>query len=73
MWYGNVFYIFHIDKDMADDTKQVHNESIDMTYLGKGHINISQTGNNISFIEWKNLPYSFLVGYIVDGDLHMFS
>ena len=35
MLYGKVVYtrIFHIDKNMSDDTEQVHNEAIDMTYL----------------------------------------
>ena len=31
--YGQPVYICHIDKDISDDMEQVHNESIDMTYL----------------------------------------
>ena len=31
VWYGQVVYICHIDKDISDDTEQVHNEYIDMS------------------------------------------
>ena len=44
-----VVYICHIDKDISDDTEQVHNESIDMTYLRKKYMNIAPTGHNLSF------------------------
>ena len=33
-----------------------------MTYHRKIYVKISPTGNNISFTEWKNLPYSVLLG-----------
>ena len=64
MLYAKVVYICHIEKDMSDDTEQVHNESIDMNYLQKICINIEPTGHNISFTEHQNLPYSFLLGFI---------
>ena len=48
MLYGQVVYIFHIDKDMSDDTEQVHNESIYMTYFRKIYTKIAPTGHNIS-------------------------
>ena len=35
MLFGKVVYICHIDKDMSDDTEQVHNGYIDMNYLRK--------------------------------------
>ena len=41
--------ICYIGKDMSDDTEQVHNESIDITYLRKRYMNIAPTGHNISF------------------------
>ena len=63
MLYGQVVYICHIDKDMSDDTEQVHNESIDMTHLRKRYMNIAPTRHNISFTEWKNLPYNVLLGF----------
>ena len=59
--YGEVVYLCHIDKYMSDDTEQVHNEYIDMTYLRKRHINIAPTGHNISLTEWKNLLCSVLL------------
>ena len=58
--YGKVVYICHIDKDISDDTEQVHNESIDMTYLRKRYINIAPAGNNI--LERQNLSYSVMLG-----------
>ena len=61
--YGKVVYICHIEIYMSDDTEQVHNESIDMTYLRIGYMHIAPTGNNISFIEWQNLLYSVLLGF----------
>ena len=64
MTYGKVVYICHIDKEISDDTEQVHNESIDMTYLRKICMNISPTGHNISFLEQKNLLYSVMLGFI---------
>ena len=45
--YGKVVYICHIDKDMSYDTEQVHNESIDMTYLRKIYMNIAPIGKNL--------------------------
>ena len=48
---------------MSDDMEQVHNESIDMTYLGKIYTNIALIGHNISFTERQNLPYSVLLGF----------
>ena len=57
MLYGKFVYIIcHIDKDMPDDTVQVHNESIDMNYLRIIYMNIAPTGHNISFTERQNLP-----------------
>ena len=50
MWYGQVVYICHIDKDISDYIEQAHNESIDMTYLRKIYIDIAPTGHNIPFI-----------------------
>ena len=47
--YWQVVYICHIDKDIPDDTEKVHNESIEMTYIRKIHMNIAPTGNNILF------------------------
>ena len=44
--------------------KQAHNESIDMNYLRKIWMNIAPKGHNISFLEWQNLPYSFLLGFV---------
>ena len=49
MLYEQVVYICHIDKDVSDDTEQVHNVYIDMTYLRKRYINIAPTGHNLSF------------------------
>ena len=45
--YVQVVYICHIDKDMSYNKEQVHNESIDMTYLRKRCINIAPTGHDI--------------------------
>ena len=56
---GKVVYICHIDKDISDDTEQVHNESIDMTYLRKRYMNIAPAGHNI--LEWQNLSYSVML------------
>ena len=47
MFYGQFVYIFHIDKDMLDDTEQFYNESIDMTYHRKIYMNIIPTGHNL--------------------------
>ena len=58
--YGKVVYIYHIVKDISDDTEQVHNESIDMTYLRKIYMNIAPAGNNI--LERQNLSYSVMLG-----------
>ena len=44
--------------------EKFHNEYIDMTYLRKRYINITPTGNNPSFTERQNLPYSVLLGLI---------
>ena len=49
---------------MSDDTEQVHNESIDVTYLRKRYMNIAPTGHNFVFIERQNLPYSVLLAFI---------
>ena len=49
MWYENFVYICHIYKGMSDDTEQVHNESIDMTYLRKRYNNIAPTGHDVLF------------------------
>ena len=57
--YGKFVYICHIDKDISDDTEQVHNESIDMTYLRKRYMNIAPTGHNI--LERQNLSYSVML------------
>ena len=64
MWHGQVVFICHIDKDMSDDTEQVHNESKDITYLRKRYMNIAPTGHIILFAERQNLPYSVLLGFI---------
>ena len=61
IFYVQVIYIYYIDKNMADDTKQVHNESIDMTYLRKRYMNIAPSGHNISFTERQYLQYSVLL------------
>ena len=61
MLYGKVVYICQIDKDMSYDTEQVHNESIDMTYLRKIYMNIAPIGKNI--LEQQNLSYSVLLGF----------
>ena len=45
-------------------TEQLHNESIDMTYLIKRYMNIAPTGHNLSFTEWYYLPYSVLLRFI---------
>ena len=58
--YGKFVYICHIDKDISDDTEQVHNESIDMTYLRKRYMNIAPAGHNI--LERQNLSYSVMLG-----------
>ena len=71
MSHGKVVYICHIDKYMSDDTEQVHNESIDMTYLRKIYMNISPTGHNISFSEQKNLLYSVMLGFIPPWNIVM--
>ena len=57
--YGKVVYIYHIDKDISDDTEQVHNESIDMTYLRKIYMNIAPAGNNI--LERQKLSYGVML------------
>ena len=41
--------ICNIDKYVSDDMEQVHNESIDMTYLRKRHMGIAPIGHNFSF------------------------
>ena len=60
----NKLSVFHIDKYIPDDMEQVHNKSIDMTYLRKIYMNIAPIEPNFSFKERKNLPYSVLLGFI---------
>ena len=67
MFYVQVVYICHIDKDMSDDTEKVHNESIDMTFLRKRYTDIAPTGHNIS--EHQNISYSVLLGFTPPGIL----
>ena len=45
--YEQVVYIFITEKYIPYYTEQVHNESIDMTYLRKRYMNIALAGNNI--------------------------
>ena len=54
---------------MSNDTEQVHNEYIDMTYLFKIYTNIAPTGNNISFTEKQNFSYGVLLGLITPGNI----
>ena len=43
---------------MSDDTEQIHNESIYMTYLRRRYMSMAPTGHNILSIEQQNLPYN---------------
>ena len=61
------FSICNIDIDMSEDTEQVHNESIDMTYLRKRYMNTAPIGNIFSSTKLQNLPYSVLLGFIFPG------
>ena len=45
----NNLSICHIEKDISDDTEQVHNESINMNYLRKRYMNIAPIGHNVSY------------------------
>ena len=56
-------YIYNKVKDMPDDTKQVHNESIYMTHIRKIYTNIAPIGNIFSFTERQKLSYSVLLGF----------
>ena len=40
-----------------------------MNYLRKRHMYISPTGHNLSFTERQNLPYSFLLGFILPWNI----
>ena len=53
-----------IYKDMSYDMEKVHNESIDMHYLGNIYMDIEPIGHNFSFSERENLPYSVLLELI---------
>ena len=45
----NNLSICHIEKDISDDTEQVHNESINMNYLRKRYMNIAPRGHTFSY------------------------